>query len=428
MRRRVIIAGLVLISGLFAASASAQTWYQREQQTCSSRGMLSGVRGVTDSNNCYPGVLDATNKTNGIVCAQFSNACCVNSGIATCLAMSAVTTPAASDNTRAGITCAADEHLVFKGAVASCEKNPVPLTFTPNVDIPGLFEGTTYVDSSLFARYVGAFFIYFIGVVGVLAVVMMMWGGYHYIVSAGNAQKVKQGKEIIVNALIGLTLALTSFLLLSLINPELVSFRGIVPVVVSDLFRPEEEIVKPTRPPSSVAIGDMAAIGARVQAHPDWINEVRIQAAAYNVEPERLMAILFIESAGVPTAISSAGACGLMQVLPSTAGVGSCNDIMDPIVNIRAGAKYFGALFRQTCPNADAKHQCNSGNPCTNGDYVMVNAGYNGGLGANYCSKTCPGQTYWQCTGNPRYQQTRDYVVKAEAAYQWLKSNSFFGS
>ncbi|MBI5405273.1 MAG: hypothetical protein HY976_03535 [Candidatus Kerfeldbacteria bacterium] len=95
------------------------------------------------------------------------------------------------------------------------------LKFTPNVPIPGLFSKTVDVDNSLFSRYIGAFYIFFAGVAGIVAVVVMMWGGFHYITSAGNAQKMSQGREIINNAIIGLILLFTSYLLLNLINPNL---------------------------------------------------------------------------------------------------------------------------------------------------------------------------------------------------------------
>lgn len=95
------------------------------------------------------------------------------------------------------------------------------LTFTPNVPIPTLFSGAYTVDETLFGTYVNAFYIYFAGVAGILAVVMIMYGGFHYITSLGNPQRMNQGKEIIGNALIGLILVLTSYLLLNIINPRL---------------------------------------------------------------------------------------------------------------------------------------------------------------------------------------------------------------
>lgn len=100
-----------------------------------------------------------------------------------------------------------------------------PLTFTPNVPIPGLFEGNITVDEGTFGSYVVAFYVYFAGIAGILAVVVMMWGGFHYITSAGNPQRMSEGKEIISNAVIGLILVMTSYLLLRTINPNLLILR-----------------------------------------------------------------------------------------------------------------------------------------------------------------------------------------------------------
>ncbi len=113
---------------------------------------------------------------------------------------------------------------VFEAGEANCKKNhPLcqsgPLTFTPNVPLPGFPGGV--VDETLFGRYVNAFYVYFAGVAGILAVIMIMYGGFHYITSLGNPQKMNQGKEIISGALIGLILVLTSYLLLNIINPRL---------------------------------------------------------------------------------------------------------------------------------------------------------------------------------------------------------------
>lgn len=99
------------------------------------------------------------------------------------------------------------------------------LTFTPNVPIPGLFQGSQPVDETLLGRYISNFYVFFAGVAGILATVMMMWGGFHYITAAGNPQRMNEGKDIISNAVIGLVLVLISYLLLNAINPRLIQLR-----------------------------------------------------------------------------------------------------------------------------------------------------------------------------------------------------------
>jgi hypothetical protein len=131
--------------------------------------------------------------------------------------------------------CAQREGGKF-AALTSCR-----LTFTPNVPIPGLFEGTQRVDETLLGRYISGFYVFFAGVAGILAVVMMMWGGFHYITAAGSPQRMNEGKSIISGAIIGLILVLTSYLLLNAINPRLIqlqvpSLRYIPQILVTDQY------------------------------------------------------------------------------------------------------------------------------------------------------------------------------------------------
>lgn len=101
--------------------------------------------------------------------------------------------------------------------------------FTPSVSIPGLFpadgQASEPIDQTIAGRYVRALYIYFIGIVGVLAVVMIMYAGILWITAAGNASKISQAKEHMNGAVIGVILILTSYLLLTLINPQLVTLR-----------------------------------------------------------------------------------------------------------------------------------------------------------------------------------------------------------
>ena len=74
-----------------------------------------------------------------------------------------------------------------------------------------------------------------------------------------------------------------------------------------------------------------------------------IQAAAnkYNVDPALILAFMAQESRGNPKAVSSVGAIGLMQIMPSTARRVCRYDVKDlynPIKNIDCGAKLIAYL------------------------------------------------------------------------------------
>lgn len=124
---------------------------------------------------------------------------------------------------------------VFVGRTAQAAEEAVPgcpdgeTCFTPNVPIPDLFPAkgktTEIIDANIAGRYIRALYVYFVGIVGVLAVVMIMYAGFLWITAAGNSSKITEAKEHMNGAVIGVILALTSFLLLQLINPELVALR-----------------------------------------------------------------------------------------------------------------------------------------------------------------------------------------------------------
>lgn len=75
------------------------------------------------------------------------------------------------------------------------------------------------------ADYISGFYKFFVGIIGVLAVVMILYGAIQWIAAAGNPGKIGAAKEQISSALIGLVLALTSYAILNLINPALVSLK-----------------------------------------------------------------------------------------------------------------------------------------------------------------------------------------------------------
>jgi soluble lytic murein transglycosylase-like protein len=70
-------------------------------------------------------------------------------------------------------------------------------------------------------------------------------------------------------------------------------------------------------------------------------------AAQYNLSPTLLTAVIQAESGGNPNAVSSAGAQGLMQLMPTTAASLGVTNPFDPAQNINAGARYLSSLISQ---------------------------------------------------------------------------------
>jgi soluble lytic murein transglycosylase-like protein len=108
------------------------------------------------------------------------------------------------------------------------------------------------------------------------------------------------------------------------------------------------------------------------------------------VSPALALAVIAVESAGRPRAVSSAGAQGLMQLIPATAERFGVRDPFDPAQNIRGGVSYLDWLIDHF-----------------EGDAVLALAGYNAGEGA-----------VRRAGGVPPYAETRDYVPRVLAAWR----------
>ena len=68
-------------------------------------------------------------------------------------------------------------------------------------------------------------------------------------------------------------------------------------------------------------------------------------ARSQSVRPELVRAVIVVESAFNPRAVSSRGAVGLMQLLPATARRYGVADAFDPEQNIKAGVHYLRDLL-----------------------------------------------------------------------------------
>jgi soluble lytic murein transglycosylase-like protein len=67
----------------------------------------------------------------------------------------------------------------------------------------------------------------------------------------------------------------------------------------------------------------------------------------YGVDGALVRAMILVESSYDPEAVSAAGACGLMQLMPETAKHYAVADVFNPEDNIRGGVRYLKDLLAQ---------------------------------------------------------------------------------
>lgn len=73
---------------------------------------------------------------------------------------------------------------------------------------------------------------------------------------------------------------------------------------------------------------------------------IEFYAGRYRLDKELVYAVVKAESNGNPYAVSSAGARGLMQLMPGTAREMGVTDIFDPAQNIAGGTQYLSKLLK----------------------------------------------------------------------------------
>lgn len=122
--------------------------------------------------------------------------------------------------------------------------------------------------------------------------------------------------------------------------------------------------------------------------------DILIQTIGKKVSPALVLALIAVESGGRVTVESSAGAQGLMQLIPDTATRFGVTDASDPVQNIKGGVAYLDWLLKEF-----------------DGDPILALAGYNAGEGAVRSHK-----------GVPPYAETRLYVPKVLAAWRVARS------
>lgn len=118
-------------------------------------------------------------------------------------------------------------------------------------------------------------------------------------------------------------------------------------------------------------------------------NYIKQYANVSGVDPNLVRAVMYCESGGKSNSVSSAGARGLMQLMPDTAkGLGVDPD--DPEQNIRGGVAYLAQMLQQQ-----------------GGDVELALAAYNAG----------PGNVK-KHGGIPPFKETQNYVKKVMSKYR----------
>ena len=162
--------------------------------------------------------------------------------------------------------------------------------------------------------------------------------------------------------------------------------------IVDDEIDPSafEPPTAPAPPPAGPRPSVRAASGRPHGAPSRWAALVESAAETHRLDPALVAAVIRVESAWKPRAVSPKGARGLMQLMPATAKRLGVAKAFDPVQNVRGGALYLSRLAERFGEREPEK----------------ILAAYNAGEEAV--------ETHG---GIPPYRETREYVRKVMALW-----------
>jgi len=156
--------------------------------------------------------------------------------------------------------------------------------YTALSPVPGLTKQAPGTTTDL-GPYLQKLFNFAIGAAAALAVIMVIWGGVEYMTTDAIGHS-EEGKQKIQNAILGLLLALSSYIILQTINRDLLSlnFDPKLEAISQELLAPIEVIQIETAPTNTGYVvganGQITTSQTNVpNIGPDGVNQNAIQAA-----------------------------------------------------------------------------------------------------------------------------------------------------
>ncbi|HAM88323.1 TPA: hypothetical protein DDY55_02340 [Candidatus Falkowbacteria bacterium] len=248
----------------------------------------------------------------------------------------------------------------------------------------------------------------------------MMIGGVIWITAAGDSGRIGEAKQWITGAVTGMVLVFSSYTILYFVNPDLVKLK---PIKVERIVKMEP--LKPANISTNAFVSNACKdTGSNKVIYfnnysektpiPSACSAYSAEFAKYGVDKKILTAIASQESGCNPGLTSSAGACGIMQLMPDTAKIynkdASCEWLIQhPEESIKIASYYIIANTNLNTKTSDIFAGYNSGY----GTGVV-----NGKVGGLAPSSDCKGFKAYECCINPGgLVETQDYVMKTLGYY-----------
>ncbi len=269
-----------------------------------------------------------------------------------------------------GCCCTYEAQLKINSGEADAKesKKVEPSIFTPpklSVLIPGLADFTkvqcddvnTNCSIPWLGQYIAGLQRYALGIIGIIAVIVMMIAGIMWLTSAGNSEQVSQAQSLMKGAVLGLVIAFGAYLILYTINPNLTILKNINISYIGRIDLSEIELVN--HDPQFDSANGKPINDAT------YDDTFKSMAGCIGIDWRVLKGIAFKESHLDPNVVNGYGYTGLFQTRPEFCvesvrhlGFSSafCNPgIKDPAVNTAVATgmmKINLATINSTCGSA----------------------------------------------------------------------------
>ena len=181
--------------------------------------------------------------------------------------------------------------------------------FTPalidlNVDIPNLTFTDPYLQNNqiiipYLGQYIQAVYKFLLGAGLIATAIMVILGGYYYLMSSTGAKLKQEGKEIIKDSLMGLVILIGAYVILSNVNPNLTKFGALtVPFIEKEPL----ELISPKTRNAAISGSKFKSSNENIPSSAIYTKAKEI-AQKEGIDPCIVAAIIKTESGGQPNAI-----------------------------------------------------------------------------------------------------------------------------
>ncbi len=190
-----------------------------------------------------------------------------------------------------------------------------------------------------------------VGIAAILAIIMIMAGGFIWIASAGDAGRVGQAKKMISGAVVGLVLTVGSYVALQIVNPNLVNFTALKIRVVS------MQTVEDVTQDQESDITDDSSLPANV-VKPTWDQQSFICPPNSTVQPPTGVAnpSSLVSLDNCPSGVSSSGKSGTQALHDALCNAGAAANADGYMISITSAYRDFASQAALWCGTCATNH------------------------------------------------------------------------